>query len=337
MVMPHGGDMKLVLAYALVFAVLRWVLEGTVFRWLGRAWLTGRPAAMRAVCPHPAVLKAYDANPKLKSDPAAPAMVALAAQTGLKEARIIGWIKDMKEAEELVRHPNKWTETCWRATFYLSLTAWGIYCCHDKVWLFDMRAQWESWPRMPVDPEVRLWYLLELAVYYNMLLTQFFDVRRKDFAAMFIHHLLTIGLLTTSYFNGWVRNGGLVLLCHDPCDCFLEIAKLSKYCGRQIWADINFAFFAVGWFVLRLVIFPFWVIYSFVVVAPSVLPPFRSYYVFAGMVIALDVLHVYWFYFIIKIVYNKLVYDLEIDDVREDEDDAAAAGGSSRATKKKGQ
>jgi ceramide synthetase len=66
------------------------------------------------------------------------------------------------------------------------------------------------------------------------MVSQFTDVRRKDFWAMFIHHIATIILIGYSYTVNFVRNGILVLMCHDPCDVFMEAAKLFKYAGVQV-------------------------------------------------------------------------------------------------------
>ncbi len=59
----------------------------------------------------------------------------------------------------------------------------------------------------------------------------------------------------------------MVLLVHDPCDVFMEYAKLCKYAGKQLFADLNFGTFALLWLILRLIIFPFWVIHSFLFVS----------------------------------------------------------------------
>ena len=47
--------------------------------------------------------------------------------------------------------------------------------------------------------DVWLYYMLELAFYWSLCFSQFFDVKRKDFWEMFIHHLTTIALLCFSW------------------------------------------------------------------------------------------------------------------------------------------
>jgi hypothetical protein len=47
MLLPHVSDLKIVCAYAIAFAVVRQLLERTIFKWIGDNVLPGRPAAVR--------------------------------------------------------------------------------------------------------------------------------------------------------------------------------------------------------------------------------------------------------------------------------------------------
>lgn len=61
-------------------------------------------------------------------------------------------------------------------------------------------------------------------------------------------------------FGRFFRIGSVVLAVHDASDVFLEGAKIFKYSGNEVGASVLFGMFAVSWLILRLVIFPFWVI-----------------------------------------------------------------------------
>ena len=94
----------------------------------------------------------------------------------------------------------------------------------------------------------------QLAFYWSLSILQFFDVKRKDFWEMFVHHLTTIALLCFSWTCNLTRCpaacdaddavwgiqgicndkapsrcGALVLIVHDFADAFLEAAKLFHY------------------------------------------------------------------------------------------------------------
>ncbi len=62
--------------------------------------------------------------------------------------------------------------------------------------------------------------------------------------------------------NRFSRAGSMVLALHDASDVFLEIGKLTKYCGSEIVPSISFLIFALSWLILRLIYFPFFIIWS---------------------------------------------------------------------------
>lgn len=56
------------------------------------------------------------------------------------------------------------------------------------------------------------------------------------------------------------RIGSIILALHDASDVFMEAAKVFKYSEKELAASVFFGFFAISWFILRLIFFPFWVI-----------------------------------------------------------------------------
>lgn len=67
------------------------------------------------------------------------------------------------------------------------------------------------------------YYMMSLSFYWALAVSQFFDVKRKDFWQMFVHHICTICLLSFSWICNFHRIGTLVLLTHDCGDIFLEV------------------------------------------------------------------------------------------------------------------
>lgn len=65
--------------------------------------------------------------------------------------------------------------------------------------------------------------MISMAFYWSLSFSQFFDVKRKDFWQMFIHHIATIILMCFSWIGNLTRIGSLVLLVHDCADIFLEV------------------------------------------------------------------------------------------------------------------
>ena len=52
------------------------------------------------------------------------------------------------------------------------------------------------------------------------------------------------------------------MLLHDPSDIALEVAKVWDYLNMDQLATVFFALLLLSWLVLRLVLFPFWLIRS---------------------------------------------------------------------------
>lgn len=69
--------------------------------------------------------------------------------------------------------------------------------------------------------------MISLSFYWSLAISQFFDVKRKDFWQMFVHHIATITLMSFSWICNLHRVGTLVLLVHDCADIFLEVLLAS--------------------------------------------------------------------------------------------------------------
>lgn len=58
------------------------------------------------------------------------------------------------------------------------------------------------------------------------------------------------------------RVGSVVLAIHDASDVFLEVGKMSKYTGAEGVASVAFVLFVLSWIILRLIYYPFWILWS---------------------------------------------------------------------------
>ncbi|CAI9101933.1 OLC1v1000104C2 [Oldenlandia corymbosa var. corymbosa] len=120
------------------------------------------------------------------------------------------------------------------------------------------------------------------------------------------------------FYRGWpnqelkfFRTGSVVLALHDASDVFLEAAKVLKYFEKEFGASVCFGLFACSWFVLRLVYFPFWVIWSFSFYSAGFLnlsDPYHMslYYIFNSLLLTLLVFHIYWWYLISSMIMRQL-------------------------------
>ncbi|XP_054039041.1 ceramide synthase 5 isoform X2 [Rissa tridactyla] len=202
---------------------------------------------------------------------------------------------------------TKFCESMWRFTFYLSIFFYGIRFLWTAPWFWDTRQCWYNYPFQPLTSRLYYYYILELAFYWSLMFSQFTDIKRKDFLIMFVHHLATIGLITFSYMNNMVRVGTLVLCLHDASDFLLEAAKLANYAKYQRLCDAFFMLFGVVFIVTRLGIYPFWILNTTLFESWELIGPYPSWWLFNGLLVTLQILHIIWSYLIVRTAYKALV------------------------------
>ncbi|XP_036277957.1 ceramide synthase 6 isoform X3 [Pipistrellus kuhlii] len=168
-------------------------------------------------------------------------------------------------------------------------------------WLWNTRHCWYNYPYQPLTTDLHYYYILELSFYWSLMFSQFTDIKRKDFGIMFLHHLVSIFLITFSYVNNMARIGTLVLCLHDSADALLEAAKMANYAKFQKMCDLLFVMFAMVFITTRLGIFPLWVLNSTLFESWEIVGPYPSWWVFNLLLLLIQGLNCFWSYLIIKI------------------------------------
>lgn len=260
------------------------------------------------------VLETYYSNKQTISESI---IIHLSKETGLKYDEIKEWF----EARRSLNKPSqlkKFSECLWRFVFYLAAWVYGIAVLYDKHWAWDTRQFWINYPYQKVTDDIYWYYIIELSFYLSLLVTQFFDVKRKDFWQMFLHHIVTILLLAFSYVCNFVRVGSVILLLHDSADYWLELAKMTTYANYKLACDTSFIIFALVWLLTRLTFFPYKVLYSTTYEVSEIVGPFPACLYFNVLLYCLQVMHIIWFYMILRVAYKAILKGkIEKDDRSE--------------------
>ncbi|KAL8163692.1 UNVERIFIED_CONTAM: Ceramide synthase 5, partial [Gekko kuhli] len=103
-----------------------------------------------------------------------------------------------------------------------------------------------------------------------------------------------------------VRVGSLVLCLHDVADFWLEVAKLANYAKYQRFCDSTFMLFSAIFIFTRLGIYPIWILNTTLFESWELIGPYPSWWLFNGLLVLLQILHVIWSYFILRIAYKAL-------------------------------
>ncbi|XP_039047254.1 LAG1 longevity assurance homolog 2-like [Hibiscus syriacus] len=232
---------------------------------------------------------------------------------------------DIKATQAIIA---KCSESMWKLTYFATVETWVLKITYYESWLGDIKGYFRGWPNQELKISLSLFYMCQCGFYiYSIVALLTWETRRKDFAVMMSHHVITAILIGYSYVTSFFRIGSVVLALHDASDVFLEAAKIFKYSGRELRASVCFGLFAISWLVLRLIIFPFWVIKSTSIdlmefLRPSDPYPKFLYYFLNTMLLMLLVFHVYWWVLICSMIIRQWQNRGKLgEDIRSDSED----------------
>ncbi|GLT66437.1 hypothetical protein SLA2020_388020 [Shorea laevis] len=239
------------------------------------------------------------------------------------------------ETSERRKKIRKFKESAWKCIYFLSAELLALYVTYNEPWFTNTRYFWvgpgdQVWPDQQIKLKLKGLYMFTAGFYtYSIFALIFWETRRLDFGVSMSHHVATLILIVLSYIFRFARVGSVVLALHDASDVFLEVGKMSKYSGAEMIASFAFILFVLSWILLRLVYYPFWVLWStsYEVLLSldkdkhAVAGPIY-YYVFNTLLFCLLVLHIYWW----VLMYRMLVKQIQArgqlsDDVRSDSED----------------
>jgi acyl-CoA-dependent ceramide synthase len=86
---------------------------------------------------------------------------------------------------------------------------------------------WVNYPHIPLAAPLKFYYVTQIAFYLHQVFILNAEARRKDHVQMMTHHVITIGLMASSYFLNFTRIGCLTMILMDWCDIFLPVSDKS--------------------------------------------------------------------------------------------------------------
>ncbi|XP_056425831.1 ceramide synthase 4 isoform X2 [Hyla sarda] len=221
---------------------------------------------------------------------------------------------------------KKFCEASWRFTMYLISFLTGFALLVNKPWFWDQQEFWTDYPYQPFEFSLYGYYMLQLGFYSSLLLTLAFDIKRKDLTEQIVHHFVTIFLITFSYCANYIRAGTLVMLLHDAADYFLELAKMCNYSKWKRTCNVLFIVFALVFSITRLFLLPTRVIYSTYYSSMLRFQPFFGYYFFNALLMMLQILHFFWAFMILRMIYRFAFNGMVGNDVRSDVEESEDSG-----------
>ncbi|PAA50536.1 hypothetical protein BOX15_Mlig020018g1 [Macrostomum lignano] len=249
-------------------------------------------------------------------------------------------------------HRPKWPESVWKLLIYSGLWLQSLYVVvlcgkydvlQNPLDIFKDCVFGDAQLKQAVPSDIYWMYMLQLGFYVHSIIgTLYMDMWRKDSVMMLLHHGLTIFLLEFSFLVRYHKIGALVLLLHDLSDILLEFTKVQVYLkdrAKQQWqlnewmANIGFVIFSISWAWFRLYWYPLKVLYTSTwgIYIHHRHNDHKLVLFFNCMLIALQVLHIYWFYFIILLLIRVATgRQSEIEDTREFEEETTKNANNGR-------
>ncbi|DAA27854.1 ceramide synthase 4 isoform X1 [Bos taurus] len=322
LVFPHPQDTLMAVPLALALVVVRFTFERFVALPLSR-WLGVRNQIRRPADPNATLEKHYLMKGR---EPTESQMNLLATQCGLTLRQTQCWFRRRRNQDRPCL-TKKFCESSWKFVFYLCCFVCGTMVLYHESWLWTPVKCWENYPHQPLKPGLYHWYLLELSFYISLLMTLPFDTKRKDFKEQVIHHFVTIILISFSYSLNLLRIGSLVLLLHDSADYLLEASKLFNYMHWRRMCDTLFIIFSLVFFYTRLVLFPTRILYTTFFESIGNFSPFFGYYFLNILLVILQLLHVFWSWLILCMIYSFIKKGQMEKDVRSDVEELDSSDG----------
>uniref|UniRef100_A0A8R7Q7H5 TLC domain-containing protein n=1 Tax=Triticum urartu TaxID=4572 RepID=A0A8R7Q7H5_TRIUA len=81
--------------------------------------------------------------------------------------------------------------------------AWVLLIIKQEPWSLDTLQYFDGWPNQPIPSSLRLFYMCQCGFYiYSIFALIAWETRRKDFAVMMSHHVVTSVLIGYSFLTG---------------------------------------------------------------------------------------------------------------------------------------
>lgn len=260
--------------------------------------------------------EAYDALAELG--------VAMAATSGVIGAckslfPVLGRLVATKEALKHSRNLRKFADQSWQMLVHCFMTAIEVHLLSENGWEWwnNPRTVWD----MPVRGEacpaaLRRLYLAQLAVWFVTAFShKFIEAKHNDYFLMYSHHVVTLGLVTLSYFNGWAPIGLVVMFIHDSSDIVIDSMKMLNYLGLDsssgtFLAEAVFVLNLVTWPLVRMWFFATKVIYTVLPIRLELglCPIVVNYFSWGNscrlLLVSLQFMHYWWYYLILRILHR---------------------------------
>ncbi|KAE9389631.1 longevity assurance proteins LAG1/LAC1 [Gymnopus androsaceus JB14] len=214
---------------------------------------------------------------------------------------------------------NRFGEQGYALVYFAFMGAWGLRIMTQlPTWWFRTEAFWIDYPHWDMKPELKRYYLMQMAYWIQQLLILVLRLEkpRSDHNEYVAHHIVTIWLVGWSYLVNLTLIGNAVYMSMDIPDAFLSLSKLLNYIRAERAKVVSFAIMVVAWTYFRHIL-NFYILYS-VWFEYDLIPESSRVWIWANgtylnwwmryqvfiPILLLQFLNIFWYFLIMRILYR---------------------------------
>ncbi|KIY49286.1 LAG1-domain-containing protein [Fistulina hepatica ATCC 64428] len=230
---------------------------------------------------------------------------------------------------------ERFSEQGYAMVYFAIYGLWGVWIMKTcPTWWFRTEYYWIDYPHWAMKPALKRYYLTQFSHWLYELLVMVLGVEkpRKDFFELVIHHAVTLWLIFWSYLVNLTFIGNGVFVSMDIPDVFLAFSKLLNYLQYDRAKNVSFLVFFGVWTYFRhylniVILHSVWIHFDLI---PESARQWRwregawmvwwmRYQIWAP-IFALQLINLFWYYLMCRILYRAVAGD-GASDVRSDDED----------------
>jgi len=202
------------------------------------------------------------------------------------------------------------------------------------TWWYRTEHFWIDYPHWQLIPDLKRYYMMHLAYWLQQLVVLLMGLEkpRKDYRELVLHHFVTLWLVGWSYVMNLTFIGNAVFISMDLPDIFLAISKLLNYIQWERAKVVAFGLLVIIWSYFRhwinfLILWSVWAELELLPVHGRQWNPSEGVYLAWWMrwqmllgLGALQVLNLFWYFLILRILVRTIVTKETTDERSDDED-----------------
>ncbi|KAA1466431.1 longevity assurance proteins LAG1/LAC1 [Dentipellis sp. KUC8613] len=231
---------------------------------------------------------------------------------------------------------ERFGEQGYAMVYFAFLGFWGYRIMGQlPTWWYNTSQFWIDYPHWQMKPELKRYYLMQAAYWCQQLIVLILKLEkpRKDYNELVAHHFVTLWLVGWSYGINLTYIGNAVYMSMDIPDTFLALSKLINYIQWNRLKIVTFVFFLGIWTYFRhyLNLVMLWSVYKEFDLIPD---SARHFWPLEGVwmvwwmkwqiffpIFLLQLLNLFWYFFILRIGYRALQDTATVTDDRSDDED----------------